>query len=60
MIFVRLFVYLFINKKTNTYLIKNVSFNDLNEGCDNRFPNNITNIDYGMLFRIKTNIQINK
>jgi hypothetical protein len=58
--FVRLFVYLFLNKKTNAYLIKNTNFNDISEGCDNRFPNNITNIDYNMLFKIQTNLKKQK
>ena len=55
MIFVILFVYLFTNKKTNAYLIKNINFNNLNEGSDNRFPNNITDINYNILYKIKLN-----
>ena len=60
MIFVILFVYLFTNKKTNAYLIKNINFNNLNEGADNRFPNNITSINYNTLYKIHTSIKKQK
>jgi hypothetical protein len=60
MIFVILFVYLFTNKKTNAYLIKNINFNNLNEGSDNRFPNNITDINYNILYKIKLNLKKQK
>jgi hypothetical protein len=60
MIFIILFVYLFTNKKTNAYLIKNINFNNLNEGSDNRFPNNITSINYDMLLKMRTNIKKQK
>jgi hypothetical protein len=52
-----LFVYLFIYKKTNAYLIKNIGFNYVKEGSDNRFCNNITEIDYNILYKINTNMK---
>lgn len=57
MIIIILFFYLFMNKKTNAFLIKNVNLNNLIDGFDNRYLNNISDIDYNMLFRIKTNIK---
>jgi len=55
MIVIMLFVYLFINKKTNAYLIKNTNFNNLEHGSDNRFLNNITNINYDVLYKMRLN-----
>ena len=57
MIVIMLFVYLFINKKTNAYLIKNTNFNNLEHGSDNRFLNNITNINYDVLYKININLK---
>ena len=52
-----LFVYLFLNKQTNSYLIKNVNFNNLNEGSDNRILNNITDINYNTFYRMKLHMK---
>ena len=60
MIIIMLFVYLFINKKTNAYLLKNINFNNLKDGSDNRHLNNITDIDYEILCKIKLNLKKQK